>query len=274
MVMRTAEWINLVLFSFFVIASWFRPLTGRARIATSAIGVIGIGLIIAAQFAHQVLPPFAVSVARDWLPAPLMPMVYWQAGRCSVRLNESFQKKLHRVEGKWLGALLQSLAVKRSYGWISSGLELAYLSCYVLVPLGLGVLYLAHVQRYANEYWAVVLPATYPCYVFTAFVPTLPPRMLETDSVRPLAGRLRVLNLWIVRHASIRVNTFPSAHVTATLAGSLVLLSYVPGVGLAFLLVSIGIAIGAITGRYHYIADVVVAAALAVAVYTLEVLFT
>jgi membrane-associated phospholipid phosphatase len=53
-----------------------------------------------------------------------------------------------------------------------------------------------------------------------------------------------------------------------------VLLRLVPSVGLAFLLVSIGIALGAVLGRYHYAADVLLGAALAVAVYTLEVFFT
>lgn len=30
-IMRTAEWINLLFFSFFVIVSWLRPLTSRRR---------------------------------------------------------------------------------------------------------------------------------------------------------------------------------------------------------------------------------------------------
>jgi membrane-associated phospholipid phosphatase len=69
------------------------------------------------------------------------------------------------------------------------------------------------------------------------------------------------------------LNTFPSAHVTATLGSSLVLLHFVPSVGLAFVLISIGIALGAVLGRYHYAADVLLAAVLTVAVYALEVSF-
>ena len=76
--------------------------------------------------------------------------------------------------------------------------------------------------------------------------------------------------MWIVRWFSIQLNTFPSAHVTATLGSSLALLYFVPTIGLLFVLVSIGIAFGAVFGRYHYTADVVVAALLTVAVYTLE----
>jgi hypothetical protein len=269
--MRTAEWINLIFFSFLVIVSWLRPLTRRKRIAILAIGTTGIILVMAAQFADQFLPPFAVSVARDWLPAALMPMVYWQAGRFSSRLNQGFQARLQRLDDKLLGGWLPSLARKPSYRWFATSLELAYLSCYVLVPMGFGVLYLTHMRHHASEYWSVVLPATYPCYAFTAFLQTLPPRLLETDLVRPIGGNIRALNLWIVRRVSIHLNTFPSAHVTSTLGGSLVLLRLVPSVGWAFLLVSIGIALGAVLGRYHYAADVLLGATLAVAVYTLKV---
>lgn len=271
--MRTAEWINLVFFSFFVIVSWLRPVTRRARIAIAAIGATGIGLIVAAQLADWLLPFFTVSVARDWLPAALMPMVYWQAGRFSSTVNESFQTRLKRLDDKLLRRCLPNFGAKASYGWVATSLELAYLSCYALVPLGLGVLYLAHMRQHTLEYWSVVLPATYPCYAFTAFVPTLSPRVFETGSMRRSAGKIRRLNLWIVRWLSIKLNTFPSAHVTATLGASLVLLRVVPTVGLAFLLVSIGIALGAVLGRYHYVADVLSGAALAVVVYTLELCF-
>ena len=134
--MRTAEWINLVFFSFFIIVSWLRRLTSRRRLAIAAIGATGIGLIVAVQLAHWLLPLFAVSVTRDWLPAALMPMLYWQAGRFSSRVNESFQKKLQRLDDKLIGSWMQSLAAKPSYQWIAVSLELAYLSCYALVPMG------------------------------------------------------------------------------------------------------------------------------------------
>jgi membrane-associated phospholipid phosphatase len=269
--MRIAEWINLVFFSFFVIVSWLRPLTSQRRIEIVVIGIAGIVLILAAQLGQRILPSLTVSVVRDWLPAALMPMAYWQAGRFSSRVNVSFQTRLQRLDEKLLRGRVPNQAVKPGFRWIAASLELAYLSCYALVPMGLGVLYLAHMRRHATEYWSVVLAATYPCYAFTVFVQTLPPRLFEADSIRPKAGIIRTFNLWIVRRLSIGLNTFPSAHVTATLGGSLVLLHFVPSVGLAFVLVSIGIAIGAVLGRYHYAADVLVGAVLAVAVYTLEV---
>ena len=223
-------------------------------------------LIAAVQFVEKFLPPLPASVVRDLLPSVLMPMVYWQAGRFSTRVNTTFQTALQQVDRALLSRWIRILS-KRSLRWMVAALELAYLSCYVLVPAGLFVLYLAGQQHHATEYWSVALLATYPCYLFTAFVPTHPPRTIELNSAATSTGKLRRFNLWIVRWFSIQLNTFPSAHVTATLGSSLVLLHFVPGIGLVFVLLSVAIALGAVLGRYHYTADVLVAAALSVAVY-------
>lgn len=271
--MRTVEWVNLIVFSVFFIAAWLRPVTSRSRTLISITAATGIVLVVAVQFADRFLPLYTVSVIRDWLPAPLMLMAYSQAGRFSRRPNERFQNYLHKFDRKWVGAMLRSLADNRIYRSVSLCLELAYLSCYPLVPFGLVALYLTQMRSHANEYWLVILLATYPCYLFTAFVPTLPPRRMRTDSVPGQPGKIRAFNLWIIRQASIGFNTFPSAHVTATFGASLVLLRYVPNVGLIFLLVSIGIAVGAVTGRYHYAADVIVASALVIAIFSLNVFF-
>ena len=268
--MRKVDLISLTAFSFFIIGSWLRPLTNHRRIAIAAIGATGIVLITAAQFASSFVSPFAVSVVRDWLPAVLMPMVYWQAGWFSGRVNTNFQIRLQRLDQKLLGGWMWSMAAKSSYRWVAASLELAYVSCYVLVPMGLAVLYLAGLQRHSTEYWSVALLATYPCYVFTAFFPTHPPRLIEANSAHTFTGNIRRFNLWVVGRFTTELNTFPSAHVTATLGSSLVLFSLLPTIGLVFVLVSIGIALGAVLGRYHYAADVLLAVALTLVVFAVE----
>ena len=262
--MRKAEWISLAAFSFFIIASWLRPVTSHRRMVIAAVGAVGTLLITATHL----LPQLSGSVARDWLPSVLMPMVYWQAGWFSSKLNDGFQKTLQGLDRRLLGTWISNLRKPR-YRWIVACLELAYLSCYVLVPMGLAFLYVAGLERHAKDYWSVVLLATYPCYAFTAFVPTEPPRTSEIKPNTTPAGKIRRFNMWIVRWFSIQLNTFPSAHVTATLGSSLVLLHFLPKTGLVFVLISIGIGLGAVLGRYHYAADVLVGGLLTVVVYTL-----
>jgi PAP2 superfamily protein len=271
--MRKAEWLSLIAFSFFIIASCWRSLPKQRRVAIAVIGATGLLLITTVQFSDQSFPPFAVSRIRDWLPALLMPMVYWQAGWFSGRVNKNFQMRLQRLDQKLLGSWMWSMAAKPGYRWVAASLELAYVSCYVLVPMGLAVLYLAGLQRHATEYWSVTLLATYPCYVFTAFFPTHPPRLIEANLAHTFTGNIRRFNLWVVGRFTTQLNTFPSAHVTATLGSSLVLLHFFPSIGALFVLISIGIALGAVLGRYHYAADVLLAVALTVVVYAVELSF-
>ncbi len=267
--MRKAEWLSVIAFCFFIVASWLRPVSGRRRMAIVAIGVTGLLLLTLVLFADQFLPQWPVNVARNLLPAVLMPMVYWQAGWLSGKINHGFQAKLQQLDRKLVSRWIPILAQPR-YRWAMAILELAYISCYVVVPLGLLVLYWNGLERHVPDYWAVPLLATYPCYAFTAFFPTQPPRKLETKSAATVTGKIRRFNLWVVRAFSTELNTFPSAHVTATLGSSLVLLHFVPGIGLLFVLISIGIGLGAVMGRYHYAADVLLAALITVAVYLLE----
>jgi hypothetical protein len=271
--MQTAEWVNISTFSFFAVLAWLRPLAWRRRGVATAIGAAGIVSILVARFSHKALSAGLVSLIRDWLPAPLMLMVYWQVGRFFTGPNEGFQSKLAKLDGKILGIVLRDGSSSWNSIWIANYLELAYLFCYPLIPLGLAILYATGLRRHADEYWATVLPCAYLCYVSLPFFPTLPPRMLPQDRWSKVwPSRIRALNLWILRHASIQVNTFPSAHVASTMAASIVLLHIVPWAGFVFLCISISIAVGAVVGRYHYAADALLAVALVVAVFLFKVL--
>src|SRR5262249_28162769 len=137
--------------------------------------------------------------------------------------------------------------------------ELAYLMTYALIPAGLAVLYWAGRRHYADYYWAVVLMATYVCLAITPFVPALPPRVVTGYAQRLRSSRVRSLNQRILSQASIQAITFPSAHVAAATAASLVLLELVPWVGLVFAWLGISISVAAIVGGYHYVADVLLA---------------
>jgi hypothetical protein len=261
---RTAEWINTLTFSFFVACAWLRPLTMRQRMRATAFGFAGILLTLAAYWAQAAWRLPALSIVRDWLPAPLMMFVYWQTGQFFTQRNEALEARLMKMDDRILGALFGRQANSSLGGAAANALEFAYLFCYPLIPLGMLALYLLGLRGHADEYWVAVLPPTYLCYALLPFVQMLPPRLLAVDRWRDLShGPIREFNLWVLRHGSIEVNTFPSAHVASTIAASLILLRLAPAVGVMFLVMAIGIAIGAVFGRYHYAADAILAAALA-----------
>jgi membrane-associated phospholipid phosphatase len=93
----------------------------------------------------------------------------------------------------------------------------------------------------------------------------------EPNAVRLKKGKLRRFNFWIVGKLGIKLNTFPSGHVTATLGSSLVVHHFLPRVGLVFILLSLGIALAAVLKRYHYAADIFVAVGLTILVYAVMI---
>ncbi len=269
--MRAAETINLGVFFFLIGLAALRPLPASRRARAIGIGVAGAGAIWAAQYAGRLFPPLAASVIRDWLPSPLLLMIYWQAGQFFVRPREDLQSRLLQLDRRLLVPVLHWLARGRAGAWFVTYLEFAYLFCYLLVPSGLGALYVLHRGAYADRFWAVVLPPTYFCYIMVPFIQTLPPRMLEAprnDTLR--GGKVRSLNLLILKHGSIHANTLPSAHVAASVAAALALFHVAPGIAVLFLCIAISIGCGAAIGRYHYSADVLLGGALAVGSFVLE----
>lgn len=267
--LRTSEWVIILAFSFFLVLAWQRrglDRVRRARITRIGAGGLAVSLFTALFLPH-LIPELAASIIRDWIPYLLLLMCYWQAGQFVTRADRGFEARLQRLDYRVVAPLLQPCSRRLVGGWLLCYLELAYLSCYVSMPLGLGVLYLFGEAREANYFWTVVLLATYPSYVLLPYVQTRPPRTFEEKWSPPRPhDKMRTLNLWILRHASIHANTFPSAHVASTTACALVLLRLAPlWVGCMFLIIALSIAVGAVAGRYHYFAD----AALAIIVASL-----
>jgi len=266
--MRTAEWITLLTFLFFVALAFLRPLDWRRRSRVLALGALGIGLIFIVNVAARFISPIAESVLRDWLPGALILMPYWQAGQFFTRPNARLQALLERLDRRWFDPLRRAPRNPTLRGLLAAYFELAYALCYPLLPCALGALYLLDLRIYVDEFWTAVLPPTFFCQAMIPFLATLPPRMRESEGEPSRDSlRLRALNLSILRRASIQANVFPSAHVAASLAASLELLRLEPLVGLLFLWVSISIAVGAVARRYHYALDVILGAAVATAAF-------
>lgn len=267
--MRTYEWLSLVFFSLFIVLAWLRPLAQRQRRRATVIGCVGIALTLIIPFAQLTL--FSpLSVARNLLPAPLMVLAYWQTGCLFGAANKKLQTSLEAVDRKLFGGILGYCHEQWRGNWIMIYLELAYLFCYIMIPLGVGLLYLMKMPRYIQQYWGVVLPASYLCYAATAFFQTMPPHtQLRNPHFGARPNKIRVLNLFIVRTASIRLNTFPSAHVAVSMAAGLALLRLAPVVGVIYLWLTLSIAVGAVVGRYHYALDAFTGAALAATIFTL-----
>ena len=265
--LRTSEWIQLNFSLLLAVAAWFTSLPRSRKWIITVLGGAAATIIVLALVLASVLSVNASRVLRDWLTVPLFLVPYWQTGQFFVATNPHIENFLLGIDRRLFPRIAKHSGTARTR--IGFVLEIAYLFCYPLVPLGLLTLYLAgHRERVAG-FWLVVLVATYLCYAITPFVPAYPPRSLGEINPAPpeQVNKGRILNRWILRHGSIHAISFPSAHVAAAFAVALVLLhaSLVPG--LIFLSFAVAISMGAVIGRYHYALDVVLGALLALATF-------
>ncbi|HEU4636407.1 MAG TPA: phosphatase PAP2 family protein [Edaphobacter sp.] len=270
--MRGSVWIQGGFVIFFCAAAWMtqwtrHPLSASRRKNVTMLAVLALAALALTQLSSRMLSPAAFLAVLDLVTMALFLVPYWQTGQFFTGPNKEMQNRLMEID-HWLlpGVCAKSGTEPNALGLV---LEIAYLSCYPLVPAAVLTVYLAGLRDRIGGFWLVLLLATYVCYAITPLVPALPPRALLEDgagaSTQPSTGR--ALNRWILRHGSIHAISFPSAHVASAFAIALVLLYYAPAIGFVFLVVAILISLGAVLGRYHYAADVIAGALTALIVF-------
>ncbi|RZU42048.1 phosphatase PAP2 family protein [Edaphobacter modestus] len=273
--MRTSEWIQIGFAVVFSIAAWAtgftsRPLPLRRRWIVTGLAAFAVVAVALVHLCASYLSPEQFLILLDGLTVTLFLVPYWQTGQFFLKPNPQIQDRLMAFD-RWLlpGIAAKSGTERNSVGFI---LEMAYLSCYPLVPLALAAVYLAGLRAKVDGFWLVLLVSTYLCYAITPLVPAFPPRSVTGDqpaAKEPLkkANKGRLFNGWILHHGSIHAISFPSAHVASAFAIAFTLLYYAPWIGLIFLVIAILISLGAVVGRYHYALDVLLGAVTALIVF-------
>ena len=265
-----SEALSYGFFLFFLLLAFLRRIESRARLRVFVLGGAGLLLLSAPRVLDGLLSAQSIVLLKQILPAPLMLFAYWQAGQFFVAPWAELQSWLGRLDTAWFWGVLQARREGRIPRWLLGYLELTYALCYLVVPAALGWLYLLGRAHYAAEFWSIVLPPSYLCYALLPFLQTLPPRAIEPETVTHGAALPRILNLWVLRHGSIHANTFPSAHVAASVAAALALLEVSTFAALGFLWVALSIAVASCLCRYHYVLDVILGALLALLSYALH----
>ena len=259
MELRASEWITVAYFAYLAGAAAVVPGIGRPQRR----GVIGTAIVVAITVLS-----FAAFGPSAMLWRDLMPLVYIVVGyRLPALLvtttNQVLERRLLALDHRWFGIGNVPAISGRAAGPMIAGLELAYLCCYPMVPLGFACLYVAGLPEESDRFWTAILLAVFGCYGMLPWLPTRPPRAIEGAPI-PSAGLVRGVNLRVLGFASIQLNTFPSGHAAASLATALAVGSRLPLAGLLLGLLAFAIAIGSVVGRYHYAADALAGMALAV----------
>jgi hypothetical protein len=115
--LRIAECIQLVFVCVLVLASQLRPLNRIRRLRVALLAFVAIALIAAARFSARWISPLASSILRDWLPAALMLVPYWQVGQFFTKSDPATEARLTNFDRVFFRSLL-------SPGWLVSATKL------------------------------------------------------------------------------------------------------------------------------------------------------
>jgi membrane-associated phospholipid phosphatase len=281
--LRVAEKTLLAFFAALLIASLTLSLPGTTLGVLAVLNVMVGGLIVALSRDDLVEGNRMASPLRDWLPALLILLAYRESG---LFIKADPAHRLDHLFILWDQTVLHSRRVEGLLGacapWLQHYLEMCYLLCYPLVPLGFAALYLTrpasaaqrepesrgpeadvyhqplHRAAMFDEFWTAVLLATLFCYAIYPVFPLTPPRELFNDVPGPpVSPLLRHMNLWVLDRLSVQACVFPSAHTAAVTATALAVRTYLPRLGVLFCVAALSVAAATVYGRYHYAADAV-----------------
>ena len=201
---------------------------------------------------------------RDWVPLSYIAVAYYLTAWLFIRPSQALESWLMAWDHRLLGN-----PTTRFSAWPAAFvgyLEVVYMLCFLILPGGLTALMLAGHASAANRYWTMVLAADLGAFAPLSVFQTRPPWLLETSPVLADKSVRRVAS-YFVRHATNRVNTFPSGHVAVSFAVAAAVVHQMPLTGALLFALSVSVSIAAVVGRYHYVIDILTGAVLAAAVW-------
>ncbi|MDB4916396.1 MAG: hypothetical protein JWM95_4040 [Gemmatimonadetes bacterium] len=195
---------------------------------------------------------------RDWIPLLLGPLLYVELGWI---IAGSGAPHWDSVAWHWEAAVFpgdpsRSLADRWSWVWLSEILHACYLSYYVLVFLPPAILWLRGRRRESTSTILALVLVFALCFVAFIVFPVDGPRFVRGAAPAP-AGPVRSFVLWLLAAGSSRGTAFPSSHVAAGMVATLLALRYQRTIGYVTGALTVGLALGAVYGGYHYAVDVV-----------------
>jgi hypothetical protein len=266
--LRTSEIVSLAYFLLLALLAWSKSVPVRARWGVTALtAFVTVAVLLAGASASS-----ASAALRDWLPVAFLVLGYWAPGALVTDTHVGLERWLRSVDERLFASALGYVLLhlpRLAYAL----LEASYATVYPLVPLSIGLIVATGAYSEVDRFWTTVLGAEYVCYGLLPVLPTRPPRAFQPQSKASVTPAAR-LNLWVLDRFSNRWNTFPSGHVAGSLACGLAVTPVLPVAGGILIVVAVLIALASVAGRYHYAADAVAGAGVAVGCFiAVRVLF-
>lgn len=138
--------------------------------------------------------------------------------------------------------------------------ETAYLACYPIVPVSMGIVWSVAGPEAVPRYWMTVLLAGFVCYASLPWLVSRPPAKTASHA----SGAVKRLNALVLSRVSHKWTTFPSGHAAVAWAAAFAVARDCRIAGVALAIVAAGVSVGAAAGRYHYVIDVLLGLLVAV----------
>jgi hypothetical protein len=244
------------------LCAWAVPRFQRARVAAAA-------ALVSSWLVWWLWPNLTTGndtrALLTWVVVPAAALLgtYRLSGAFIVRPSERLERGLLALDDRLLRRTGLLDVYRAAPAIVPEIVETLYLLVYLVVPAGAFILLFGGHDSALPAYWTTVFAAELTCYAGLPWLQSRPPRMLEPREAPGAA--VRALNQWVVRHGSIQLNTFPSAHAAGAVAVGLSVRAAMPETGLVFLCLGAGITLATVLGRYHYALDAMLGALVAVA---------
>lgn len=157
---------------------------------------------------------------------------------------------------------------------LSELLHLAYLSYYLIIFSVPALLFVRRRLREFGDAVFVLMLTFVACFVCYIAFPVEGPRYLWPGPGAATSGPVRAITVWLLEARSSQGTAFPSSHVAVATTQSILAIRYFGVRGSVLAIPSIGLALGAVYGGFHYAIDVVVGAFFGAFIATLGILIT
>ncbi len=209
------------------------------------------------------------AIIRAVYPALLFTFFYrLTGGQMFLFFDHFFDAQVINFESRLFG-IEPTLYIDRNLlnVWVTEIVSFCYFTYYLMVP----VFIIAALRRMELK---IIKPCLAACtltffasYLLFALYPVEGPRwQFAHVYINSIDGPLfRPLVEFVIENAAVRGGAMPSSHVGVALVILMFSLKHYRPLGWILLPLNIGLAIGTVWGRFHYISDVFVGAAFAVA---------
>jgi membrane-associated phospholipid phosphatase len=210
--------------------------------------------------------PRTATFIGDWYALAMIPWLYLELAILNRAVFDGryFDEAILRVEAQVFGGQpSRDWAQAANHLLLSEVLHAAYLSYYLIIYVPPIVLYARGMRREFRAAVFAVMLTFFVHYVFFIYFPVQGPRYLFPAPTGAIAGGFFYqLAHRVLEAGSSQGAAFPSSHVGVSLAQSVATGRSLPALGAIVAVLTLGLALGAIYGGFHYATDAVTGALL------------